>query len=195
MLFPIMPQVPELLTSYRFPNFPSLHLPLSLFLTLSISFSFSSLQTMNELLYFVVLPMVCIPLASLVAAWTWRFASKFHVWMLHQSIDAVRKDIQSYEAKMTAWNKDLIELNAEVMAEDAEAQARKQQLQTILQGMPAAEQAHILHSEAERRKYRKDEFVKRLITLMGDREYIGRMLMKQAEKVEALDRKVNQYRA
>ena len=105
---------------------------------------------MNGFFLFVVSPMVGIPLISLAAAWIQHFVAKFHVWMIVRTTNALRKEIETYQNKVTIWKKYMTEIKEQIDVEEAELPAWQSRLYMTLRDPPISEQAKTVHDGTEK---------------------------------------------
>ncbi|KAJ5959402.1 uncharacterized protein N7479_006552 [Penicillium vulpinum] len=124
---------------------------------------------MNQLIFFVLLPMVGIPLMSLATAWIQPFITEFRRWMAND----INNDLDVLDDKLAAFKKEMDELEELLEAEEAEFRVRKIQAYTILHDTPTVHQATAVRDEAARWKFRRRELRRRAkAALKGKREFL-----------------------
>ncbi|KAJ6128706.1 hypothetical protein N7471_009923 [Penicillium samsonianum] len=150
---------------------------------------------MNEFLFFIVFPMVGVPLITLAIAWIEHFVNKFRIWMFVRTTDALVKDVETYNNKVINWKKEVTELKEQVYVVGAELPVLENRLLTILRDTPTSEQAKAAHDETERLKDRIRGFRQKLVVLSKDGHSLSAMHMNQIDRLAALQQRLNQWRA
>ncbi|KAJ5796378.1 uncharacterized protein N7518_004918 [Penicillium psychrosexuale] len=149
---------------------------------------------MNGLILFVVLPMAGIPLISLAAAWIQHFVTKFHVWMIVRTTNALRKDIETYQSKVILWNKEMAGLEEQMDAEEAELPAWQSRFYMILRDTPTSEQAKAVHGETERLLDKIRGIRQKFTFLLKDRDSLSAIHIKQIDRLGDLKKTLEQWR-
>ncbi|KGO72479.1 hypothetical protein PITC_076560 [Penicillium italicum] len=146
---------------------------------------------MNEHILFVLLPMIGVPLIPFAAAWIKHFLTKFRVRMIVQHIEAISNDIKASMEMLRTRVKEVTELQKQI---DAELPNLENRLHTIPGDPQTSEQAKATPEEKDRLVARALVIRKKLATLLKDFDSICVTLGNQADRLEALEGELHQYR-
>ncbi|KAJ5383627.1 hypothetical protein N7517_001538 [Penicillium concentricum] len=149
---------------------------------------------MDGLIFFVVFPMVDIPLISWAAAWIKLLLARLHVWMIRRTFNALKRDIETWETKMFVWANEFRELKKQLNMEMAASPAWENRLHAIQRDRPTPVQAMFVHDETERLKARTRWFRHKLILLLKERKSLLAMRMNHLERLGILEQSINLFR-
>ncbi|OQE47196.1 hypothetical protein PENCOP_c001G00489 [Penicillium coprophilum] len=149
---------------------------------------------MDGLIFFVVFPIIDTPLVTLAAAWIKALLLWLHVWMIRRSFNALKRDIDAYETRMTIWEKEFRELKKQVNAELAKPPIWENRLHATQQDTLTPAQAERLRDETETLKARTCMIRRKIILLWKVRKSLDAMRMDQLNRLAILERSIDLWR-
>ena len=135
--------------------------------------------------------MIGVPLIALAAAWIQHIFTQFRIWIIVRTIEAITKDIEASMSKLRARKKEITELKKQM---NTELSAWENRLRTIIRDPPTSEQAKVTQDEKERLRTRVLVIQQRFTALLNDFESISVALERQADRLQALEEELHQYR-
>jgi hypothetical protein len=150
--------------------------------------------TMLDVLIFLLLATIGLPVISWAAARTQLYVTEVRIWNIRREIQAINKHTQECEERITVWAIDILAAARAITEEDMKAAAWKQEALTSMQVPPSPEQYQAFVAETDRWAARKREMVLRHLLLIREKKAIDATFAELRTRLDILHRAIDELR-
>jgi hypothetical protein len=144
---------------------------------------------MNGIVFFLLLPMIDIPIMWGVVAWLKNIRFQYRLWVLHRALAAIRQQMEIVNTRAIKWEKGFQDWKKRVEIENAIAPALQSRLRAIQRDLSTPARAKLFRDEVENLNERSHRLRERGLVLLKERETVDSMeekLMEMMKRVEEM---------